>query len=428
MDAYNTLCYLGAAALVIAHVNQRFGKLQNTIAITAFTVLSSIVIIGLGKLGAFGHSLAIVDWMSNINFQSLLLEGMLGFLLFAGGLGINLKHLSDQRREIAILVVCSTSLSTAIVGAGLWYVLQWLQFPLDFIYCLLFGALISPTDPIAVLAIVKKLNAPEQVAIQIEGESLFNDGFGLVLFVTLFGIAFGTAEPSIGSIGLLFLQEAIGGIVYGLGLGLLAHILIKATQDASLELLTTLTIPTAGFVFAEVIHVSGPLAMVVAGIFIANKSIHPYMSPRDREKFEGFWHLIDEFLNSLLFLLIGLVMITFTFHIEDGVIMLAAIGVVLAARFISIALPYMAMWPWRSYNPMSVPILTWGGLRGGLALAMAMSVPEGEMLFADKGIDVREAILVMTYAVVLFSILVQGSTIVPLIERAKRFNSGNSTQ
>lgn len=331
----------------------------------------------------------------------------------------------DQKWEITILALGATLFSTAFVGIALWYLCQLIGLPFDFIYCLLFGALISPTDPIAVLAIVKKLQAPKRIAIQIEGESLFNDGFGLIIFMTIFSIAFATGEPTVSSVSMLFLHEAIGGILYGLVLGFFFHCLISATDDHAMELLLTVGIPTGGYVFAQMIGVSGPLSMVVAGIMIGNWTRIKGFSKESKAQLDHFWELVDEFLNGILFLLIGLSMLQFTFHIEDVLVVLIAIPIVLVARYLSVKLSYISFSCCRVYNPYSVSILTWGGLRGGLALAMAMAIPSGIMVLPDKNIDVREIILVMTYAVVFFSILIQGSTIIPLIEKAKLWQNAH---
>lgn len=219
---------------------------------------------------------------------------------------------------------------------------------------------------------------------------------------------------------MLFIQEAIGGIVYGLALGLLFHYLISATDDHSMELLLTIGIPTAGYVFADVIHVSGPLAMVVSGIMIGNWTRFIGFSKESEEHLDHFWELVDEFLNGVLFLLIGMSMLLFKFHEEDWILMAFAIPLVLSARYLSVFFSYIGFKRYRSYNPWSIKILTWGGLRGGLALAMALSIPSGILVIPDKLIDVKEIILVMTYAVVVFSILIQGSTITPLIDKAKQ--------
>ncbi|RKF20142.1 sodium:proton antiporter [Alginatibacterium sediminis] len=419
MTVYTTLCFLGAMAISIAYLNSKIGKMQSTIAITAGALIISLLIIILGQFGFSPLKQAASHLLDNVDFKSFLLDGVLGFLLFAGGLGIKLDNLKDQRWEICILAIVATLISTCVVGFGLYYICQLWNVEFGLIYCLLFGALISPTDPIAVLAIVKNLEAPKRISTQIEGESLFNDGFGLVIFVTLYSIAFLGTEPTVASITELFVHEAIGGIVYGALLGLVFHYLISSTNDHSMELLLTIGIPSAGYVFASVIEVSGPLAMVVSGIIIGNVTRIKGFSEESKQLLDHFWELIDEFLNGILFLLIGLSMLQFTFHSEDWILMVIAVPLVLIARYLSVKLCYFSFKPFRRYNPYSISILSWGGLRGGLALAMAMSIPAGVMVFPEKQIDVREILLVMTYAVVFFSILVQGSSIVPLINKAK---------
>ena len=419
MSVYYTLCFLSAAAMLIAFFNSKIGKMQTTIAITAGSMLLSLLILVAGQNNWFNLTQIARQTMTSINFEDFLLKGILGFLLFAGGLGIKLPNLKDQKWEIAVLALGATLFSTFFIGFGLYWLCQLVGINLQLVYCMLFGALISPTDPIAVLAIVKKLNAPKRISTQIEGESLFNDGFGLVIFVTIFTIAFGSQAPTIGSVAGLFIHEAIGGIIYGFVLGLIFHYLICATNDHSMELLLTIGVPTAGFVFADIIHVSGPLAMVVSGIMIGNWTRFIGFSKESEEHLDHFWELVDEFLNGVLFLLIGMSMLLFKFHEEDWIVMAIAIPLVLLGRYTSVAVPYIGFKRYRTYNPWSIRILTWGGLRGGLALAMALSIPSGIMVIPDKLIDVKELILVMTYAVVVFSILIQGSTITPMIEKAK---------
>lgn len=420
MSVYYTLCFLSAAAMLIAFVNSKIGKMQTTIAITAGSMVLSLLILVAGQNDWFQLTDIASKTVASINFEDFLLKGILGFLLFAGGLGIKLPNLKDQKWEITVLALGATLFSTFFIGFGLYAFCQWLHIPFDLVYCLLFGALISPTDPIAVLAIVKKLDAPKRISTQIEGESLFNDGFGLVIFVTLYTIAFGHDTPTLGSVTLLFAQEAVGGIVYGFALGLLFHYLISATDDHSMELLLTIGIPTAGYAFAEILHVSGPLAMVVSGIMIGNWTRFIGFSKESEDHLDHFWELIDEFLNGVLFLLIGMSMLLFEFHQEDWIMMAVAVPLVLLSRYLSVFFSYVGFKRYRTYNPWSIKILTWGGLRGGLALAMALSIPSGIWVIQDKLIDVKEIILVMTYSVVVFSILVQGSTITPMIEKAKR--------
>ncbi|MCL4118014.1 UNVERIFIED_CONTAM: hypothetical protein GTU68_056152 [Idotea baltica] len=406
--------------MLIAFFNSKIGKMQTTIAITAGSMMLSLGIIVAGHNGWFHLREIATETLTDINFEDFLLKGILGFLLFAGGLGIKLQNLKDQKWEITVLALGATLFSTFFIGFALWGICNLIGINFDLIYCLLFGALISPTDPIAVLAIVKKLNAPQRISTQIEGESLFNDGFGLVIFVTLFTIAFGSETPTVGSVSALFLQEAIGGIIYGLVLGLIFHYLISSTNDHSMELLLTIGIPTSGYAFAEILHVSGPLAMVVSGIMIGNWTRYIGFSKESEDHLDHFWELVDEFLNGVLFLLIGMSMLLFQFHQEDWVLMAISIPLVLASRYLSVFISYIGFKRFRTYNPLSVNILTWGGLRGGLALAMALAIPSGILVIPDKNIDVREIILVMTYSVVVFSILVQGSTITKMIEKAKK--------
>ncbi|OLQ95906.1 sodium:proton antiporter [Vibrio ponticus] len=420
MSVYYTLCFLSAAAMLIAFINSKIGKMQTTIAITAGSMMLSLLILIAGQNDWFQLTEIASSTIASINFEDFLLKGILGFLLFAGGLGIKLSNLKDQKWEITVLALGATLFSTFFIGFALYGFCQIIGIHFELVYCLLFGALISPTDPIAVLAIVKKLNAPKRISTQIEGESLFNDGFGLVIFVTIYTIAFGNEAPTVGSVSMLFLQEAVGGIVYGFALGLIFHYLISATDDHSMELLLTIGIPTAGYAFAEVLHVSGPLAMVVSGIMIGNWTRYIGFSKESEDHLDHFWELVDEFLNGLLFLLIGMSMLLFEFHKEDFILMAFAIPLVLTGRYLSVFLSYIGFKRYRSYNSWSIRILTWGGLRGGLALAMALSIPAGIWVIPDKLIDVKEIILVMTYSVVVFSILIQGSTITPMIEKAKQ--------
>ncbi len=420
MSVYYTLCFLAALAILIAFANQYVVKIQTTIAITAGSMLISALMVLFGKLGWFNLEPLAIETMKSIDFQNFLLKGILGFLLFAGGIGINLKALRSQKWEITILAIFSTLLSTFLIGYGFWFIAKLLGWELPLVYCLLFGALITPTDPIAVLAIVKKMQAPPQIAIQIEGESLFNDGTGLVIFATVFAVAFGGVEPTFGSVAGLFLHEALGGILFGAVLGLLAHVMISATDDGSLELLLTLCIPTAGFALANMMGVSGALAMVVTGIMIGNWTRHSGFSEQSSHYLDHFWELMDQFLNALLFLLIGLALVLLDLAWRDWILLVIAVPLCLAARFISVSVPFVAFRRFRTYNRFTIRILTWGGLRGGLAMAMALALPSGVMMIPEHNVDLRQVILVMTYSVVMFSIVVQGMTITPMITAAKK--------
>lgn len=419
MGIYAYICFLSALSILLGFATSKiYAKVQSTIAITAAAMICSLLVWILGSLGLFHIDTIAKDVMEQIDFKSFLLNGILGFLLFAGSLGVKLPILKDQKWEITVFALISTLASTFIIGALIYAVSNIIGLPIDFIYCVVFGSLISPTDPIAVLAIIKSLRAPQRLSMQVEGESLFNDGVGLVIFVTVFALAFGGEKATISSVMSLFLHEAIGGILFGFVLGFIAHILISSTDDGSMEILLTLTIPTAGFMFANnVLHVSGALSMVVAGIMIGNWTRRSGFSEQSQRYLDHFWEMIDHYLNSLLFFLIGFALLLVDFNIYGIILMVAAIPVCLAARYLSLWVPFKVMQRFRTYNPYTLKIMTWGGLRGGLALAMALSIPSKAAMV--DGIDVKDLILVMTYAVVMFSILVQGSTVEPMIRRSK---------
>ncbi|AWX15738.1 sodium:proton antiporter [Mergibacter septicus] len=418
MGIYTYFCFLSAISILLGFITRKISdKIQSTIAITAAAMVGSLVLILMGSLGLFDIDVIAKNVMQQIDFKSLLLDGMLGFLLFAGALGIKLPVLKDQKWEITIFALFSTLASTFFIGSLIFLASHLIGLPIPFIYCLLFGSLISPTDPIAVLAIIKNLRAPKRLSMQVEGESLFNDGVGLVVFITIFTIAFNGHTATFGNVMSLFLHEAMGGILFGFLLGLAAHLLISSTDDGSLEILLTLTIPTAGFLLANMFHVSGALAMVVSGIMVGNWTRHSGFSEQSQRYLDHFWEMIDHFLNSLLFFLIGFALLLIDFTVKGLIMMLLAIPICLGARYVSLWIPYSVLKYFRTYNPYTLKIMTWGGLRGGLALAMALSIP-AKTVFIDN-IDVKDIILVMTYAVVVFSILVQGVTIEKMIKKSK---------
>lgn len=416
MDTWYLLCFLSATAVLVAFANQFFLNMQTTIAITSGAVVISLLLILAVKVLGNQTAVAVSRMLGTIDFKSLLLDGMLGPLLFAGALEIDLRSMRRHRWEITILVLFGTLASTFLVGYFISWIMDMMGWDVPLVYCLLFGALISPTDPIAVLAIIKQMKAPPSISIQVEGESLFNDGVGLVVFTTIFAVAFTTAEPTFGNVADLFLTDALGGIAFGMLLAIVGHFLLIKSQDGNIRLLLTFCIPTAGFALANMMGVSGALAMVVAGIFVGNvtrakaASMARLSSIRN---IRNFWHAVDGVLNAFLFLLIGLLVVTLPVTWQQIVLGLLAIPTVLLARFISISLPYLVFRRFRSYDKHSVLILTWGGLRGGLALAMAASIPAGKIFF--NGVDLHTLLLLITYIVVIFSIIVQGSSIKPLI-------------
>ncbi|MEL0637960.1 MULTISPECIES: cation:proton antiporter [Marinomonas] len=416
MNSWYFLCLLSVVAIFIAFTNQYILKLQTTIAITTGSVVISLLLMILASVSGGGITASIAQAVDGLNFNMLLLKGMLGFLLFAGALEIDLKLLRNQRWEIAIMALGSTLISTIIIGYFSYWALALCGWDLPLIYCMLFGALISPTDPIAVLAIIKKMNAPDKISVQVEGESLFNDGVGLVVFSTIFALIFTGQEPSFGGVAELFLVDAVGGIIFGVVLALVAHWLICRSNDSSIELLITLCIPSAGYALANLLDISGPLAMVVSGIFIGNVTRTVGFSEHSQETLSHFWHTVDAFLNSLLFILIGLLLVVLPVTWTEAALGLMMVPLVLLARFISVSIPYLGFRRFRKYDAHSIKILTWGGLRGGLALAMAASIPHGKLIV--NGVDYHTLMVMMTYVVVIFSIVVQGMTISPIIERS----------
>ncbi|ABZ75675.1 sodium/hydrogen exchanger [Shewanella halifaxensis HAW-EB4] len=418
MTSYEILCLLSALSLVISLISSRLHRWQQTVTITALALCLSLVILVAGKIFGIKIYSTLVTDLEQLDFNALLLNGMLGFLLFAGTLQIKLNILKKQKWEIFILAFVGTLISTFIVGGLLYLVASVIGLPLNFSHCLLFGALISPTDPIAVLAIIKQLGAPEDIATQVEGESLFNDGIGLVIFITVSQVAFSTEPLTFIDVSKLFIREALGGLLYGAVLAAILHGMLRFSEERTQYLLMTLLVPSAGYIGADLLGVSGPLAMVAAGIIIGNLSVPKLLKEEDQGHLESFWLLIESFFNSLLFLLLGLLLLLIHFDVELWWFMLLAVPIVLIGRAISIYLPYLGFRRFRHYNSYAEKILIWGGLRGGLALAMAMSLPTGLMIMSDSNIDLRELLMVMTYAVVVFSILVQGTTIPSLIDKS----------
>ena len=411
MNVFSALSTLFTVAVIFSYINYRFIKMQATIAITMAAVLLSITFIITSHFGLHSSlEMQMSAILNQVDFHSLLMNGMLSFLLFAGALNIDFGMLREEKWEIFTLAFIGTIASTFIVGALTYYLLAYLQYPFDFVYCLLFGALISPTDPIAVLAIFKKIGAPKALDARLSGESLFNDGVGVVLFLTIYSIAFAGDNTAPKAIFYLFLQQAIGGMAYGALLGYIGYLLIKPIDNSQLEIFITLAIVTGGYCLAEALGISGPLAMVVAGIFIGNHSRTFYMSEKTRDNLDHFWEVIDAALNAILFLLVGLELLLLKIGLFQMVIGGAAIVIVLFSRAVCVALPLSLMKLRRKYEPYATRIMIWGGLRGGLAIALALAIPAGPE---------RSIVLPMTYAVVLFSILIQGMTINKLVMKSK---------
>lgn len=330
------------------------------------------------------------------------MNGMLSFLLFAGALHVNLEDLSKHKYIIIILATFGIIANTFIVGSLAWLVFALVNIKLSYIYCLLFGALIAPTDPIAVIGILKKAGVSKSLETKITGESLFNDGVAVVVFLILLEIATGGHEVTFQHISFLFIEEAVGGIVFGFVTGMIAFFMLKAVDNYQVEILVTLALVMGGYALANMLHVSGPIAVVVAGLLIGNKGRLLAMSEKTRGHLDSFWELIDEVLNAVLFLMIGMEVLVVTIKINYLIAGLIMIPIVLIARFISVGVPVTLMRFLKEFSPNAIKILTWGGLRGGISVALALSLPAGES---------REVLLTITYIIVVFSIVAQGLTI-----------------
>ncbi len=409
MSLFHILAVLLTAAAVFSYINHRFLGLPTTIGIMLIALVFSLVLNLLGPVGIqLEHEVEMM--LGSIDFDETLLHGMLSFLLFAGALHVNLNDLSQQRGIIFVLATFGVVAAAFIIGSVSWFVFGYLGLDIPFIYCLLFGALISPTDPIAVLGILKQSNAPKSLEAKIAGESLFNDGVAVVMFLVIARIADGGTEVSAGDVALIFSQEAIGGVLFGLGAGAITYWMLKSVDNYQVEVLLTLALVTGGYTLAEALHLSAPIAIVVAGLLIGNHGRLLAMSDKTREHLDTFWELVDEVLNAVLFVLIGLEVLVLVFSREYLLAGLLAIPIVLLARFVTVGIPVTIMRRFRDFTPKAIQILTWGGLRGGISVALALSLPAGE---------IRDALVAVTYAVVIFSILVQGLTIGPLIRSIK---------
>ena len=407
---------ISAACIVItallAYVNQRFIGLPTAIGVMATALALSLALAGLDAIG-IAHQLRVSEelLLSRIDFSDVLMQGMLSLLLFAGALHVDLSELRAYRWQVGALAVFGTLLSTLVVGFAMWWVLPWLGLPLPLIYCLIFGALISPTDPIAVIGILKSAGAPRNLELVIAGESLFNDGVGVVLFALLVETLVSGETPTVVHAALLLLQEAGGGILFGLVVGYITFRLLRSIDNYQVEVLLTLAAVMGGYALAARLHVSGPLAMVVAGLVVGNQGRALAMSDTTRHHIDLFWELLDEILNAVLFVLIGLEVIVIRFAHGIFGAALAAIAVTLFARWLTVGLPVGLAGRAFKLPEGSGKVLTWGGLRGGISVALCLSLPAGPE---------RETLLAMTYCVVAFSILGQGLTVGRVVRRAIR--------
>ena len=410
---------VAAALLVItalmAYLNQRLLHLPMTIGVMAIALILSLALVGLDASGvALGLHVREAEFLRGIDFSRLLMQGMLSLLLFAGALHVDVDALRAYRWQVALLSVVGTAISTLVIGFALFALLPWVGLPLPLLHCLLFGALISPTDPIAVIGMLKSAGAPRNLEVVIAGESLFNDGVGVVIFTLMLGLVVDGRMPSVSDAGMLLAREAGGGLMFGAVLGWATARLMRRVAQQQVEVLLTLAMVVGGYALADHLEISGPLAMVVAGLMVGH-GLHGRPAVHGEARLLGlFWELIDEVLNAVLFVLVGMQVVLIHFPLAPGraaVTGLIAVAITLAARWLTVGLPVALARENSGLPPGAAAILTWGGLRGGISIALALSVPAG----AD-----RETLVALTYCVVAFSILVQGLSFGRLVRETLR--------
>lgn len=405
LDAAAILIVLSA---LLGWINHRFLKLPSTVALTMMGALASVVVIAVDRLLPQSDLAGIVGgFLEGIDFHETLMEGMLSFLLFAGALHVDIDQLRRGRWQIALLSTIGVVASTLLVGGGFWLLTSWMGLDVPLIWCLVFGSLISPTDPVAVMGVLKTARVPPALQATIAGESLFNDGVGVVIFSILLASAVSGADFSLIHAGELFAVEALGGALLGLVVGWIGFQAMKAIDDYAVEVLISLAVVMGGYSLASVLHISGPVAMAVAGLLIGNQGVAQAMSETTQDYLLKFWALLDEVLNAVLFLLIGLEAVVLAERLGLLGLGVITIPLVLAARAAAVGLPLLA---WRNLLPfrLAFPVMTWGGLRGGISIALALSLPNGPM---------KDVLLAATYVVVLFSVLAQGGTIGGVVRR-----------
>ncbi|MGB5481830.1 MAG: sodium:proton antiporter [Eudoraea sp.] len=416
MDYFIITSILVFISAFFGYLNVRFIKLPNTIGLTVITIIFTL---GIFALSYFDDTLLNAERyiITHIDFKSVLLDIMLSFLLFAGALHTDLQKLKELKWPILFFATFGVLASTFLIGIAVYFMLQGIGLDVQFIYCLLFGALISPTDPIAVLGILKKANVPKKLEIKIVGESLFNDGVGVVIFLTIFGLASGTGGGfSLSGILSLFVHEVGGGLLLGALLGWITFKLMKSIDDYDIEVIITLATVMTGTVIAQYLHVSAPLAMVVAGLIVGgNTARRQAMSELTENYVDKFWELIDILLNTILFVLIGMELLVLDLEIEFILAGLLVIPIALICRYVSLVIPVNVYKNRLDFVPNTNLIMTWGGLRGAISIALALG------LTAEMN---RELFLVMTYVVVIFSIIVQGLTVGKLVKRLRKKNVG----
>ncbi|UEM20721.1 sodium:proton antiporter [Skermanella mucosa] len=411
LSPFELIAVLLVLTAAFGWLNSRFLGLPDTVGLLVMGLAASIVLL-LVELSfpetALYQDLAGI--IRQVDFKRTVLEGMLAFLLFAGALHVNLSALRSRAWAVGVMATFGVLLSTTIVAVGLWFASDLLGVPVPLSWCFVFGALISPTDPVAVLSTLKAVEVPQSLEMDMTGESLFNDGVGVVIFTIALTVAAGSGHGATGFSGVaeLFALEALGGAALGLAAGFAAYKAMKQIDNYSVEVLISLGLVTGAYALASRLEMSGPIAVVVAGLLIGNRGPGHAMSDLTERYLFGFWTLADEILNSILFLLIGLEVLVLRLDTSYGWLPLVAVPLVLGARFLSVSLPVLVLDRWTPFVRGTVPILTWGGLRGGISVALALSIPE---------VEEKSIILAATYVVVVFTIIVQGLTLRRLVER-----------
>lgn len=418
MEIYNIITIIIVLAAVFGYINHRFIKLPGTIGIMLISLIASLIVVGIGYIFP-EFFLTTTEAIGTIDFQTAVMKVMLSFLLFAAAIQIDAKKLRSERTAIITFSTIGVLISTVVVGLLFYTVTTLFGLSVNLLYCLLFGALISPTDPIAVVGILKKAKIPSSLEARISGESLFNDGIAVVLFITFYEIAqIGLENTSVWNVAWLFVREAGGGLLLGWLLGYTGYWVLKSIDNYVVEVMTTLAIVMGGYLLAEKLHISGPLAMVIAGLITGNKSMDAVVSDVTRDYIGKFWEMMDEVMNAVLFLLIGFEMLIIPFNMTLLLLGCIAIVIVLFARYISVRLPIIVLKNKKPFEKNAIPILTWGALRGGISVALALSVPK--YMYGDMFVSI-------TYIVVLFSIIGQGLTIGKFANRLRENDTPNNS-